>query len=95
MSESRPTKHDSKEFAPGTAGGPSRKPATKKFTLAELRDIIYDASNLELDAMLATHRSKIPEGLPPELEEQLKQKQRMADAAQRILLKRLAAELGE
>jgi hypothetical protein len=96
MSKAKPIKRNPKgQFTPGTAGGPGRRQAPKKLTTNELLSIISDGSMLAVDALLAAEEPPIPTGLPPHVEEIVQMKRRMADAAQRVLLKRLAAELGE
>jgi hypothetical protein len=96
MSKANPTKRNAKgQFAPGTPGGPGRKPAPKKLSTSELLSIVFDANSLRVDALLAAAQAPVPDGLPPQAEQVLELKRRMAEAAQRVLLKRLAAELGE
>ena len=83
------------QFRKGNPGGPGRKPGPKKLATEELLQIINDANYGAVDAMLMNAQAPIPDGLPPQVEQMLQIKRRMAEAAQRILLKRLAAELGE
>jgi hypothetical protein len=96
MSKANPLKRNAKgQFVLGTAGGPGRPPAPKKLSTSDLLSLVAGADSLGVDAVLAAARAPIPDGLPPHVQRMVEMKQRMAEAAQRVLLKRLVAELGE